>query len=165
MSSICLYRRYFREKTAGRRMNEQEVIDLTNDIGKALSYLHEQDVAHRDIKPENIVLKDADTPSKRLFKLVDFGFVKDIGESIAYHSRVGTQRYLPPQIPEGKPYSKRVDYWSYGCVVFESITGSVPFNENTLQKAKTKENHHICFFRDEYKTNIERKVFPNFCSE
>lgn len=146
-------------------MQEQDIIDLAFDIGKAVCYLHEKRIAHRDIKPENIVLKKADTPSNRIYKLVDFGFVKNIGEDVNNHSKVGTHRYLPPQVYENKPYSLKLDYWSYGCVIFEGITGVVPFEEGTIHKAKEKSNNDICFFSNNFKQRIDRPTFPNFCSE
>ncbi|CAD5111013.1 DgyrCDS365 [Dimorphilus gyrociliatus] len=163
-------RTYLKKCTLGSKMKEEEVIHLTRDIGSAITYLHSKGIAHRDIKPDNIVLKGKNTTKNEpyLFKLIDLGFAKEVGMNEGVHSRVGTPKYLPPEISETKrkcKYSTRVDYWSYGCVIFEVITGSLPFLKSDI---RAKSDKHICSRSDlngcsVFEETIKSRYFPNYC--
>ncbi|CAJ1069279.1 inhibitor of nuclear factor kappa-B kinase subunit beta isoform X1 [Xyrichtys novacula] len=106
-------------------MREGSVLILLCDISSALTYLHKKRIIHRDLKPENIVLQQGE---KRLIhKIIDLGYAKELDQSSLCVSFVGTLQYLAPELIERKKYTVTVDYWSFGTLVFECITGFRPF--------------------------------------
>ncbi|XP_076005688.1 inhibitor of nuclear factor kappa-B kinase subunit beta [Genypterus blacodes] len=106
-------------------MREGSVLILLQDISSALTYLHNKRIIHRDLKPENIVLQQGE---KRLIhKIIDLGYAKELDQSSLCMSFVGTLQYLAPELIERKRYTVTVDYWSFGTLVFECITGFRPF--------------------------------------
>ncbi|XP_061784932.1 inhibitor of nuclear factor kappa-B kinase subunit beta isoform X1 [Nerophis lumbriciformis] len=106
-------------------MREGSVLILLCDISSALTYLHKKRIIHRDLKPENIVLQQGE---KRLIhKIIDLGYAKELDQSSLCTSFVGTLQYLAPELIERQKYTVTVDYWSFGTLVFECITGFRPF--------------------------------------
>uniref|UniRef100_A0A4W6BXG2 IkappaB kinase n=1 Tax=Lates calcarifer TaxID=8187 RepID=A0A4W6BXG2_LATCA len=106
-------------------MREGSVLILLRDISSALTYLHKKRIIHRDLKPENIVLQQGE---KRLIhKIIDLGYAKELDQSSLCTSFVGTLQYLAPELIERQRYTVTVDYWSFGTLVFECITGFRPF--------------------------------------
>ncbi|XP_034026607.1 inhibitor of nuclear factor kappa-B kinase subunit beta [Thalassophryne amazonica] len=106
-------------------MREGSVLILLRDISSALTYLHKKRIVHRDLKPENIVLQQGE---KRLIhKIIDLGYAKELDHSSLCTSFVGTLQYLAPEFIERQKYTITVDYWSFGTLVFECITGFRPF--------------------------------------
>ncbi|KAM7018327.1 inhibitor of nuclear factor kappa-B kinase subunit beta [Tautogolabrus adspersus] len=106
-------------------MREGSVLILLCDISSALTYLHKKRIIHRDLKPENIVLQQGE---KRLIhKIIDLGYAKELDQSSLCVSFVGTLQYLAPELIERQKYTVKVDYWSFGTLVFECITGFRPF--------------------------------------
>lgn len=99
------------------------------EIMLGLGHLHKQGFVYRDLKPENILL-DADGH----LKITDFGLVKTNmkNESDTTNTFCGTPEYIAPEMLRQQPYSKSVDWWSFGILVFEMLTGLPPFyDENT----------------------------------
>uniref|UniRef100_A0A8C6MJY9 IkappaB kinase n=1 Tax=Nothobranchius furzeri TaxID=105023 RepID=A0A8C6MJY9_NOTFU len=106
-------------------MREGSILILLRDISSALMYLHSNRIIHRDLKPENIVLQQGE---KRLIhKIIDLGYAKELDQSSLCTSFVGTLQYLAPELIERQKYDVTVDYWSFGTLVFECITGFRPF--------------------------------------
>uniref|UniRef100_A0A1A7X472 IkappaB kinase n=1 Tax=Iconisemion striatum TaxID=60296 RepID=A0A1A7X472_9TELE len=106
-------------------MREGSILILLSDISSALKYLHNNRIIHRDLKPENIVLQQGE---KRLIhKIIDLGYAKELDQSSLCTSFVGTLQYLAPELIERQRYDVTVDYWSFGTLAFECITGFRPF--------------------------------------
>jgi len=103
----------------------QTVLRMGMDICGALQYAHSQGVLHRDIKPENILITQEGT-----VKLMDFGLAKMLGEpSITQEGIiVGTVAYVAPEIALGKGADARSDLYSFGAVLYETVTGKPPFS-------------------------------------
>lgn len=110
-------------------LSETEIRQLASGVGSAINYLHRHRITHRDLKPENIVLKHVDR--RIIYKIIDLGYAKELDINSLCNSFVGTVKYLAPELFISKPYSKAVDYWSIGVVVYECITGSRPFLPDT----------------------------------
>uniref|UniRef100_A0A8C5ERC8 IkappaB kinase n=1 Tax=Gouania willdenowi TaxID=441366 RepID=A0A8C5ERC8_GOUWI len=91
----------------------------------ALMYLHKKRIIHRDLKPENIVLQQGER--RLIHKIIDLGYAKELDHSSLCISFVGTLQYLAPELIERQRYTVTVDYWSFGTLVFECITGFRPF--------------------------------------
>ncbi|XP_053164761.1 inhibitor of nuclear factor kappa-B kinase subunit alpha isoform X2 [Hemicordylus capensis] len=109
-------------------LKESQILSLLSDIGSGIQYLHENRIIHRDLKPENIVLQDEG--GKIIYKIIDLGYAKDLDQGSLCTSFVGTLQYLAPELFDNKPYTASVDFWSFGTVVFECITGFRPFLHN-----------------------------------
>uniref|UniRef100_A0A0N5AA92 Protein kinase domain-containing protein n=1 Tax=Syphacia muris TaxID=451379 RepID=A0A0N5AA92_9BILA len=110
------------------RLSERLTEFLVFQVLIALRYLHTQNVVHCDLKPENILLaSDADFPQ---VKLCDFGFARIIGERSFRRSVVGTPAYLAPEVLRNKGFNRSLDMWSVGVIVYVSLSGTFPFNED-----------------------------------
>jgi serine/threonine-protein kinase len=113
----------------------EEVLRITSQIAEAVAAAHEHDVIHRDLKPGNIKI----TPEGKV-KVLDFGLAKVVGgETTDQQSTItepgrafGTPAYMSPEQARGKPTDKRSDIWSFGCVLYEMLTGKVPFEGETI---------------------------------
>lgn len=93
----------------------------------ALKYLHEdKKIVYRDLKPENILIDE-----QGYIKLIDFGLSAMGVERLT--SICGTYEYIAPEILRGEEYSEMVDYFSLGCLMYEMLTGSSPFNTRQSQ--------------------------------
>jgi len=91
------------------------------EVALALHFLHSNGIIYRDLKPENILL---DTSGH--VKLTDFGFAKRLVGGIT-NTLCGTPDYLAPEIIEGRPYGKSVDWYALGVLIFEMLAGHPPF--------------------------------------
>ncbi|XP_061406710.1 inhibitor of nuclear factor kappa-B kinase subunit beta isoform X1 [Lethenteron reissneri] len=109
-------------------MRECDVMAVIYDISQAVQYLHTNRIIHRDLKPENIVLQQQQ--DRVIYKIIDLGYAKELDQGSLCTSFVGTLQYLAPELFEGQKYTVSVDYWSFGTVVFECITGFRPFLPN-----------------------------------
>ncbi|XP_077961704.1 protein kinase D4 [Gasterosteus aculeatus] len=110
------------------RLPERTTRFLVAQILEALRYLHLKHVAHCDLKPENVLLASAD-PLPQV-KLCDFGFARIIGEKSFRRSVVGTPAYLAPEVISNNGYNRSLDMWSVGVVMYVSLSGTFPFNED-----------------------------------
>ncbi|KAG8180693.1 hypothetical protein JTE90_006251 [Oedothorax gibbosus] len=109
------------------RLSERITKFLIYQILMALKHLHLKCIVHCDLKPENVLLSsDADFPQ---VKLCDFGFARIIGEKSFRRSVVGTPAYLAPEVLKNKGYNRSLDMWSVGVIVYVSLSGTFPFNE------------------------------------
>lgn len=123
-------------KKNNTKISETQIIKWSMQLALALHFLHESGAIHRDLKPSNVML----TEGGELIKLVDFGLAykcKD-GDYCSNATEVGTPYYTPPEMIEGKPYSYPSDCWSFGVLLYELLTFSLPFkgkDTNDLVKA------------------------------
>uniref|UniRef100_A0A8D3E1P9 Serine/threonine-protein kinase n=1 Tax=Scophthalmus maximus TaxID=52904 RepID=A0A8D3E1P9_SCOMX len=110
------------------RLPERLTKFLVTQILVALRHLHFKNVVHCDLKPENVLLASAE-PFPQV-KLCDFGFARIIGEKSFRRSVVGTPAYLAPEVLRSKGYNRSLDMWSVGVIVYVSLSGTFPFNED-----------------------------------
>ncbi|KAM4747161.1 inhibitor of nuclear factor kappa-B kinase subunit beta isoform 2-T2 [Rhinophrynus dorsalis] len=132
-------------------LKEGAILTLLCDISSALRYLHENRIIHRDLKPENIVLHPGE--HRLIHKIIDLGYAKELDQGSLCTSFVGTLQYLAPELLEQQKYTVTVDYWSFGTLAFECITGFRPFlpNWQPVQwhgKVREKSNEHIVVYED-----------------
>jgi ligand-binding sensor domain-containing protein len=107
----------------------QEVARILGQVGRALDYAHSQGVIHRDIKPSNILIDQRGD----VF-LTDFGIAKLVVESAQFTATggiVGTPAYMSPEQGMGEPVDHRSDIYSLGVVLYELVTGRVPYAAET----------------------------------
>uniref|UniRef100_A0A914P8C6 Protein kinase domain-containing protein n=1 Tax=Panagrolaimus davidi TaxID=227884 RepID=A0A914P8C6_9BILA len=110
------------------RLSERNTQFLIHQILTALRYLHNQNIVHCDLKPENILLASDNDFTQ--VKLCDFGFARIIGERSFRRSVVGTPAYLAPEVLRNKGFNRSLDMWSVGVIVYVSLSGTFPFNED-----------------------------------
>ena len=124
-------------KTPNNRLNENTSRIIIKQILSALSYLHYTcDICHRDIKPENIMFSEKDNINS--IKVLDFGLSTENFESQNYLDNCGTLIYMAPEQISNNTYSKSVDIWSVGIILYMMLfNGKNPFynkgdNSNTI---------------------------------
>ncbi|MHC4144264.1 MAG: protein kinase domain-containing protein [Planctomycetota bacterium] len=113
----------------------QEVLSISRQVAEAVTAAHDKGIIHRDLKPGNIKI----TPDGRV-KVLDFGLAKptseeDMSQDSAVTqagSIIGTPAYMSPEQIRGDPIDRRTDIWSFGCVLYEMLTGKRPFEGKTV---------------------------------
>jgi serine/threonine-protein kinase len=113
----------------------EEALTIALQITEAVAAAHEHNVIHRDLKPGNIKI----TPEDKV-KVLDFGIAKAIGGEVTDQQStvtvpgrvIGTPAYMSPEQARGKPTDKRSDIWSFGCVLYEMLTATIPFEGETV---------------------------------
>ncbi len=137
------------ERLRASALPVDEALEFCKQIAEALEAAHEHGVIHRDLKPANVKV----TPDGKV-KVLDFGLAKafagkmsatEIAQSptiTVEHTRpgvvLGTAAYMSPEQARGKPLDKRTDIWSFGCVLYESLTGRRPFDGETTSDTIAK---------------------------
>jgi serine/threonine-protein kinase len=105
-------------------------VHLTIGICDALEYIHTHGVAHRDMKPENVMVDESD-PNDEKVRLIDFGIAANAGSrrlTFANFSQgMGTPDYISPEQVKGKRGDGRSDIYALGVMLYEMLTGRVPF--------------------------------------
>uniref|UniRef100_A0A671VU46 protein kinase C n=1 Tax=Sparus aurata TaxID=8175 RepID=A0A671VU46_SPAAU len=114
----------FPTKQESQLRNEVAILQIL----VALRHLHFKNIVHCDLKPENVLLASADAFPQ--VKLCDFGFARIIGEKSFRRSVVGTPAYLAPEVLRNKGYNRSLDMWSVGVIIYVSLSGTFPFNED-----------------------------------
>jgi serine/threonine protein kinase/TolB-like protein len=124
---ICM--EYYKGETLKKKIEQgplqiEKAIDFASQITKGLARAHNSKMIHRDIKPANIMITDNDE-----VKIVDFGLAHLAGQSKITKdgSTLGTIDYMSPEQTVGKKVDYRTDIWAVGVVLYEMITGRLPF--------------------------------------
>lgn len=104
-------------------LGEQETVRIMARVCEALAFAHQHNIVHRDIKPENILVAPDGT-----VKVLDFGIAKlTSATTVTQDKIVGTPEYLSPEQARGEPVLPASDVYSLGIVLYEMLTGTVPF--------------------------------------
>lgn len=108
-------------------LSSEEVLSFSTQIAKALVHAHERGIIHRDIKPQNIMLlKDG------MIKVADFGIASLQNEiEDSKHETVGSVHYISPEQARGAAADARSDIYSLGIVMYEMLTGKLPYTGNS----------------------------------
>lgn len=112
------------------KLKINEAFDIITQVATGLQKAHEKGIIHRDIKPANIFLKN-----DGVVKILDFGLAKLSGQSMMTKmgETVGTIAYISPEQARGEEVDQRTDIWSLGVVLFEMLTGNLPFKSDYEQ--------------------------------
>jgi serine/threonine-protein kinase len=113
---------------AGQRLPLNEALRIIKEVGAALSYAHKRNMIHRDIKPANVMI---DSTGRAI--LTDFGIAKVVstGKFTASGSILGTPAYMSPEQGLGQPGDHRADIYSLGALLYQLVTGRLPFDADT----------------------------------
>ena len=116
-----------------KKLNTKIVASLMKGVISAVYYLHHMKpiIIHRDIKPENVLLGDG-----LIAKLTDFGWSNYMQEDEKRQTVCGTPIYLAPEIIKEEGHDEKVDIWCIGVLLFELLTGNVPFLGNDIDTLK-----------------------------
>jgi eukaryotic-like serine/threonine-protein kinase len=119
-----------------------EALAIGHQVAEALEAAHEKGIIHRDIKPANIKIARDD-----VVKMLDFGLARvwdgaphaELSSSprvtaagLGAGAIIGTPTYMSPEQARGQPLDRRTDIWSFGCVLYEMLTGVAPFARDTI---------------------------------
>jgi serine/threonine-protein kinase len=125
-----------REKLDGTPVDELMAIKIMKQVCSALGQAHDLSVIHRDLKPENILLTNF-RGEDNYVKILDFGIAKikhpddQDGKQLTQQGIVyGTPEYLSPEQAQAEDLDHRTDIYALGCILFEMMTGQVPFDAN-----------------------------------
>jgi serine/threonine protein kinase len=105
-----------------------EAFGIARQVASALAFAHQRGLVHRDVKPQNIMVTDAGNA-----KVTDFGIARSLSASQLTRTGmvIGTAHYFAPEQAQGKPAAPSSDIYSLGVVLYEMLTGHLPFEADT----------------------------------
>ncbi len=148
-----------KEKIKAGPLPVNEAVALTLQIAEGLQEAHRNGIVHRDLKPANIMLTE-----QGVAKIVDFGLAKLKGLTRLTKSgtTLGTVAYMSPEQALGKEVDQRTDIWSLGVIVYEMLTGKLPFageyDQAVLYAVINEEPESLSKLRSDIPDNLQRIV-------
>jgi eukaryotic-like serine/threonine-protein kinase len=125
-----------------KRLPVGEALDIARQVCRALVYMHQRGIVHRDLKPENVLVT-----AEGHVKLLDFGIAMDEAARrltwVGLSATMGTPDYMAPEQVRGRRGDVRTDVYALGTMLYEMITGEVPFtgaNAQVVMRAKVEED-------------------------
>ena len=155
-----------KDKVAARPLKLQEALGIAIQAGQGLQAAHEQGITHRDVKSANIMLTRA-----AQVKIMDFGLahVGDRSQLTKTGSTLGTPAYMSPEQALGESADRRSDIWSLGVVIYEMVTGRLPFQgerqEAVLYAIGNEDPEPITALRAGLPMELERIVGKTLAKE
>eukprot|EP00475_Leptophrys_vorax_P046271 TRINITY_DN987_c0_g1_i6.p1 TRINITY_DN987_c0_g1~~TRINITY_DN987_c0_g1_i6.p1 ORF type:complete len:567 (-),score=206.64 TRINITY_DN987_c0_g1_i6:140-1810(-) len=117
-----------------KRFDEATAKIIGAEIVLGLGHLHSKKFIYRDLKPENVLMRGDGHVC-----LSDFGLAKELDPDESYTKTMcGTPEYLAPEVLHGKPFGTAIDWWAFGCLMYEITTGVTPFHSRTMEELVKK---------------------------
>jgi serine/threonine protein kinase len=142
------------EELAGRKeLTEDGLRKIIIQISAVLQYLHQSYYIYYDLKPENILISGAE--NNPVLKLIDFGFARTVTGDI--ESPGGTAEYIAPELLKKEPHDHRVDYYSFGILLYKLVYGCFPFDNSAeikIFRAQLEDNFE--FTENNYSPEINK---------
>jgi TolB-like protein len=156
----CYEGESLREKIKRGPLETNEAIDLAIQMASGMAKAHAKGIVHRDIKPANILVTQ-----DGVAKVVDFGLAKLAGQAKLTRegTTVGTVAYMSPEQAKGEAVDQRTDIWSLGVVLYEMLSGVLPFKgdqeQPLLHSILQQEPERLTKFRKDLPPGLENIVF------
>ena len=148
-----------KQRLASGPLGVDESLDIATQIADGLARAHAQGVVHRDVKPGNVILTEDGA------RIVDFGLATfvDALKLTVEHSTLGTAAYMSPEQVRGQSADARSDVWAVGVILYEMLTGHVPFQGSHAEAIAYAVRHEtpapIRASRPEIAEDVEQIVF------
>uniref|UniRef100_A0A8C4FGN8 Mitogen-activated protein kinase kinase kinase n=1 Tax=Dicentrarchus labrax TaxID=13489 RepID=A0A8C4FGN8_DICLA len=120
----CAQGQLYEVLRAGRKVTPRMLVDWASGIASGMNYLHLHKIIHRDLKSPNVLVTHNDT-----VKISDFGTSKELSDKSTKMSFAGTVAWMAPEVIRNEPVSEKVDIWSFGVVLWELLTGEIPYKD------------------------------------
>lgn len=120
----CAQGQLYEVLRAGRKVTPRMLVDWASGIASGMNYLHLHKIIHRDLKSPNVLVTQNDT-----VKISDFGTSKELSDKSTKMSFAGTVAWMAPEVIRNEPVSEKVDIWSFGVVLWELLTGEIPYKD------------------------------------
>ncbi|KAM3376771.1 serine/threonine-protein kinase STY46 isoform X2 [Capsicum galapagoense] len=106
------------------------LLKVAIDVSKGMNYLHQNNIIHRDLKAANLLMDE-----NEVIKVADFGVARVKAQTGVMTAETGTYRWMAPEVIEHKPYDHKADVFSFGVVLWELLTGKLPYEYLTPLQA------------------------------
>ena len=116
--------RAYLHKLETKSLPLQKLISVALDIARGMEYIHSQGVIHRDLKPENVLINQ-----DFHMKIADFGIACGEAHCDLLADDPGTYRWMAPEMIKRKSYGRKVDVYSFGLIMWEMVTGTIPYED------------------------------------
>ncbi|XP_066543765.1 mitogen-activated protein kinase kinase kinase 13 [Amia ocellicauda] len=120
----CAHGQLYEVLRAGRKITPRLLVDWASGIASGMNYLHLHKIIHRDLKSPNVLVTHNDA-----VKISDFGTSKELSDKSTKMSFAGTVAWMAPEVIRNEPVSEKVDIWSFGVVLWELLTGEIPYKD------------------------------------
>nr|XP_029151496.1 serine/threonine-protein kinase STY46 isoform X2 [Arachis hypogaea] len=127
------------------------LLKVAIDVAKGMNYLHQHEIIHRDLKAANLLMDE-----NGIVKVADFGVARVKAQSGVMTAETGTYRWMAPEVIEHKPYDHKADVFSFGIVLWELLTGKLPYEYLTPLQAA------IGVVQKGLRPTIPKNTHPNF---
>ncbi len=139
-----------------RGMPEADIRHWMKGLVEGVAYLHDHGIVHRDLKPANLFMEEG------IVKIGDYGLAKLItpGQGTDHSESIGTCHYMAPEIGSGK-YNKPIDVYAIGVILYEMLTGRVPFEGETVNEVLMKHlttRPDLSVLNEPYRTIVARAL-------
>ncbi|KAL6546144.1 Serine/threonine-protein kinase sty46 [Orobanche gracilis] len=114
------------------------LLKVAIDVAKGMNYLHQNNIIHRDLKAANLLMDENEERQDFFFKVVkvaDFGVARVKAQTGVMTAETGTYRWMAPEVIEHKSYDHKADVFSFGVVLWELLTGKIPYEYLTPLQA------------------------------
>ncbi|KAM1003253.1 hypothetical protein ACFX2C_003601 [Malus domestica] len=135
--SLCIVTEYMPGGSVYDYLHKQKgvfklpsLLKVAIDVSKGMTYLHQNNIIHRDLKAANLLMDE-----NEVVKVADFGVARVKSQSGVMTAETGTYRWMAPEVIEHKPYDHKADIFSFGVVLWELLTGKLPYEYLTPLQA------------------------------
>ncbi|XP_068325466.1 serine/threonine-protein kinase STY46-like [Pyrus communis] len=135
--SLCIVTEYMSGGSVYDYLHKQKgvfklpsLLKVAIDVSKGMTYLHQNNIIHRDLKAANLLMDE-----NEVVKVADFGVARVKSQSGVMTAETGTYRWMAPEVIEHKAYDHKADIFSFGVVLWELLTGKLPYEYLTPLQA------------------------------